>query len=118
MAMYFGWLYDGKSAGAFFPSMPGCLELEPERSLQVTCVANDRRNLAHLRIADGGVRIAKLGMIEYIERFETELQNDPFMNREGFEERGVKVRPPWTEQRVATRIAVGVGRRSGERRRG
>ena len=49
-AMYFGRLYDAKLGHS---SACRILELEPERTLQVTCVADNRGNLAHLRIADG-----------------------------------------------------------------
>src|ERR1700750_1029574 len=97
--------------------MHGYLELEPERTLQIACVADNRGNLADLRIADGCDRITKLRMIEHVERFHPELQNHLLMDGEGLEERRIKVCPPWTNQTVAARVAVGVWRRSSVRRR-
>ena len=85
--------------------------------MQVTRVADNGGDLTHLRITDRLIRISKLGMVEHIKSFYTELQNDLFMNGEGFKERGVEVRPPRTHQRVAARITVRVRRRRGERRR-
>src|SRR5580692_6662567 len=96
--------------------MPGFLELEPERGLQVTRIADDGRNLTHLRIADGRNRISELRMIEHIERFDPELQDHLLMDGESLKERRIKVCPPWTNQRVTARVTVGVGRRSAERR--
>src|ERR1700733_7019790 len=83
-------------------------ELQPERPLQVSCVPDNRGNLAHLRIANGGVRISKLWMVEHVKRLYAELQIDLLMNGEGLKERRVEVRPRRTQQRVATGIAVGV----------
>ena len=94
--------------------MPGFLELEPERGLQVTRIADDGRNLTHLRIADGCDRISKLWMVEYVERFDPELQNHLLMDGKGLEERSIKVCPPWTNQSVAARVPVSVRRRRAE----
>src|ERR1700736_31206 len=90
------------------------LELEPERTLQIACVTDNRGNLAYLRIADGCDRISKLRMVEHVERFDPELQNHLLMDGEGLEERSIEVCPPWTDQAVAARVPVRVRRRGAE----
>src|ERR1700689_4863110 len=69
------------------------LELEPQRGLQVTSVADNRRNLTHLRVSDGLIRISKLRMVKDVKRFETELEHHLFTNGEVLEQRPVKVCP-------------------------
>src|ERR1700679_3912937 len=86
-----------------------------DRGLQVTRVADDGRNLAHLWTSDSLIRISKLRMIEEVERFDPELNKQPLVNGEGFEERRVKVRAARTKEGVTPRIAVGIRRRVGIR---
>src|ERR1700733_7718172 len=92
------------------------LELKPQRGLQVTSVADNRRYLTYLRVSDCLIRISKLRMVEDVKRFETELEHHLLTNGEVFEQRPVKVCPPRTNQGVTTGIAVRVRRRSAKRR--
>ncbi len=68
------------------------------RGLQVTSVADNRRDLTHLCISDGRIRIAKLRMVEDVKCFETELDHHLFTNGEVLEERLVKICAARTDQ--------------------
>src|ERR1700677_4976014 len=87
------------------------LELDMDRGLHITSVADDGRNLTHLWTSDSLIRIPKLRMIEDIECFHPELNRQLLANGEGLEERRVKVRAGRTKQGIASRIAVGIRRR-------
>src|ERR1700733_3567178 len=74
------------------------LELKPQRGLQVTSVADNRRYLTYLRISDGLIRISKLRMVEDVKRFETELEPHLFVNGEVLEDRLVEICAARTDQ--------------------
>src|ERR1035438_7368408 len=82
------------------------LEQILQRELCNTSITRIRESSERSAVADTGIRIAKVRVVEEVEEFTSELDLPKFMNRELLEQREIHVDPAGTSQQTSRRSAV------------